>query len=106
MITHLSRNADGLVNLLHWAQTGVETTMYVSDEKRDADIAAGAGRSRRGAARGRLRVGRALAPGGERGAQQPAVDPGHAHARVSARSRPARSADSGVPRSRCTMPTC
>jgi maleylpyruvate isomerase len=45
VITHLSRNADGLCNLLHWAQTGVETTMYESDEKRDADIEAGAGRS-------------------------------------------------------------
>jgi maleylpyruvate isomerase len=45
VITHLSRNADGLCNLLHWAQTGVETTMYESDEKRDTDIEAGAGRS-------------------------------------------------------------
>jgi maleylpyruvate isomerase len=45
VITHLSRNADGLCNLLHWAQTGVETTMYESDEKRDRDIEAGAHRS-------------------------------------------------------------
>ena len=44
VITHLSRNADGLVNLLHWAQTGVETTMYESNEQRAADIEAGAGR--------------------------------------------------------------
>jgi maleylpyruvate isomerase len=45
VITHLSRNADGLSNLLHWAQTGVETPMYPSNESRDADIDAGAGRS-------------------------------------------------------------
>jgi maleylpyruvate isomerase len=41
VITHLSRNADGLVNLLHWGQTGVETPMYPSQEQRDADIEAG-----------------------------------------------------------------
>jgi maleylpyruvate isomerase len=45
VISHLSRNADGLCNLLHWAQTGVETPMYVSNEQRDIDIEAGAGRS-------------------------------------------------------------
>jgi len=45
VITHLSRNADGLCNLLHWAQTGVRTTMYLSDEQRATDIEAGAGRS-------------------------------------------------------------
>jgi maleylpyruvate isomerase len=45
VIAHLSRNADGLSNLLHWAQTGVETTMYVSIESRDADIEAGSGLS-------------------------------------------------------------
>jgi maleylpyruvate isomerase len=38
VIAHLSRNADGLCNLLHWAQTGVETPMYASSEQRDADI--------------------------------------------------------------------
>jgi maleylpyruvate isomerase len=42
VISHLSRNADGLCNLLHWAQTGVETTMYESNEKRDGDIETGA----------------------------------------------------------------
>lgn len=45
VITHLSRNADALTNLLHWGQTGVETPMYESDEQRDADIEKGAGRS-------------------------------------------------------------
>ena len=45
VITHLSRNADGLANLLRWAQTGVETPMYTSTEQRIQDIEAGAGRS-------------------------------------------------------------
>jgi maleylpyruvate isomerase len=44
VITHLSRNADALANLLHWAQTGVETPMYPSNETRDIDIEAGAHR--------------------------------------------------------------
>lgn len=42
MITHLARNADGLVNLLTWARTGVEHPMYASKVDRDADIAEGA----------------------------------------------------------------
>ena len=42
--THVARNADGLVNLLTWARTGVETPMYPSREARNADIEAGAGR--------------------------------------------------------------
>ncbi|HSE72860.1 MAG TPA: maleylpyruvate isomerase family mycothiol-dependent enzyme [Nocardioidaceae bacterium] len=45
VVTHLARNADALCNLLHWAETGVETPMYPSREQRDADIEAGAGRS-------------------------------------------------------------
>jgi maleylpyruvate isomerase len=45
VLTHIARNADGLCNLLHWAATGEKTLMYASDEARDADIAAGAGRS-------------------------------------------------------------
>ena len=44
VITHLSRNADALVNLLHWAESGLETPMYASSEQRDSDIEAGAGR--------------------------------------------------------------
>lgn len=45
VITHLARNADGLCNLLHWAETGEEHYMYPSREQRDADIEAGAARS-------------------------------------------------------------
>ena len=45
VLTHIARNADGLCNLLNWAATGEKTLMYASDEARDADIAAGAGRS-------------------------------------------------------------
>jgi maleylpyruvate isomerase len=43
--THVARNADGLVNLLTWARTGVETPMYADRAHRDADIEAGATRS-------------------------------------------------------------
>jgi maleylpyruvate isomerase len=45
VVTHLARNADGMVNLLHWAETGVPTPMYESQERRDADIEDGARRS-------------------------------------------------------------
>jgi maleylpyruvate isomerase len=45
VLTHLARNADGFCNLLAWARTGVKTPMYPSEAVRDADIAAGAGRS-------------------------------------------------------------
>jgi maleylpyruvate isomerase len=44
VLSHLARNADGLLNLVRWARTGEETPMYVSREQRDADIEAGAGR--------------------------------------------------------------
>ena len=44
LLTHVARNADGLVNLLTWARTGVPTPQYPSWEQREADIAAGAGR--------------------------------------------------------------
>jgi maleylpyruvate isomerase len=44
LVTHLARNADALVNLLTWANTGVPTPMYRSAEHRAADIAVGAGR--------------------------------------------------------------
>ncbi|MBE1498885.1 maleylpyruvate isomerase [Amycolatopsis lexingtonensis] len=40
VLAHLARNADGLKNLLTWADTGVETPMYPSAEARDADIEA------------------------------------------------------------------
>ncbi len=45
VITHLARNADALCNLVHWAETGVETPMYPSQEQRDRDIHSGAVRS-------------------------------------------------------------
>jgi maleylpyruvate isomerase len=44
VLTHIARNADGYVNLLTWARTGVETPMYPSFEKRGEDIEKGAGR--------------------------------------------------------------
>ncbi len=44
VLTHLSRNADGAVNLLTWARTGVRTPQYESKAARNADIEAGAGR--------------------------------------------------------------
>jgi maleylpyruvate isomerase len=46
VITHVARNAEGLVRLLSWARTGIETAMYSSMEARAADIEAGAVRSR------------------------------------------------------------
>ena len=44
VLTHIARNADGLGNLLRWAQTGTQIPMYASAEAREADIEAGAGR--------------------------------------------------------------
>ncbi|WP_086672864.1 maleylpyruvate isomerase N-terminal domain-containing protein [Amycolatopsis pretoriensis] len=41
VLAHVARNADGLQNLLTWANTGVETPMYASAEAREADIEAG-----------------------------------------------------------------
>ena len=38
VLAHVAGNADGVVNLLTWARTGVETPMYPSDEARDARI--------------------------------------------------------------------
>jgi maleylpyruvate isomerase len=44
LLTHVARNADGGVNLLTWARTGVITPQYPSWEQRGKDIEAGAGR--------------------------------------------------------------
>jgi maleylpyruvate isomerase len=44
VVTHLSRNADGCVNLLHWARTGIESPMYPSIADREADIQEGSHR--------------------------------------------------------------
>ncbi|WP_308282573.1 maleylpyruvate isomerase family mycothiol-dependent enzyme [Pseudonocardia nigra] len=45
VLTHIARNADGMINLLTWARTGVPTPAYASVEQRNADIEAGAGRT-------------------------------------------------------------
>jgi maleylpyruvate isomerase len=45
VLSHLARNADGMVNLLEWARTGVVTPAYASAEARNADIEKGAGRT-------------------------------------------------------------
>ena len=45
VLTHIARNADAMVNLLHWARNGTPTPAYASPEQRDADIATGAKRS-------------------------------------------------------------
>lgn len=38
VVAHLARNADGVANLIEWATSGLETSMYASREQRDADI--------------------------------------------------------------------
>ncbi len=45
VISHVSRNADALVNLLTWAKTGVEHQAYASRSDRDADIEEGSHRT-------------------------------------------------------------
>jgi maleylpyruvate isomerase len=50
VLTHIAHNADGMVNLLHWARTGTQTPMYTSAQSRAADIEAGAGRPAAGLA--------------------------------------------------------
>jgi maleylpyruvate isomerase len=45
VLTHVARTGDAMCNLLTWARTGVETPAYESQEARDADIEAGAGRT-------------------------------------------------------------
>jgi len=44
VLTHLARNADGMVNLVDWAATGEPTPMYASKEAREADIERGSDR--------------------------------------------------------------
>lgn len=44
VVSHVARNADGLVNLLSWARTGIESPMYASTVDREADIEEGAHR--------------------------------------------------------------
>ena len=45
VLTHVARNADGLRNMLNTASTGEVTPMYESQEKRDANLEAGAART-------------------------------------------------------------
>ncbi len=45
VLSHIARNADGMINLLTWARTGEPTPAYASSEQRDADIEAGARRT-------------------------------------------------------------
>jgi maleylpyruvate isomerase len=44
VLTHLARNADGMIHLVDWAATGEPSPMYASLEARESDIALGAGR--------------------------------------------------------------
>jgi len=45
VLTHLARNADGMINLLLWARTGIVTPAYASADARVADIEKGAVRT-------------------------------------------------------------
>jgi maleylpyruvate isomerase len=45
VITHLCRNADAIAHALRGAQTGDDAWLYASQERRDADVEAGAGRT-------------------------------------------------------------
>lgn len=38
VVAHVALNAEAITNLIRWAQTGVEQSMYASVEKRNADI--------------------------------------------------------------------
>lgn len=42
VVGHITRNAEGMVNLVAWALTGEPTPMYASAERRNADIEAAA----------------------------------------------------------------
>jgi maleylpyruvate isomerase len=44
VLTHVARNADGLLNLVTWAVSGEPNPMYLSSDARNADIEQGAGR--------------------------------------------------------------
>ena len=44
VLTHIARNADGMVNLVAWAVTGEPTPMYASMDARNQAIEEGAGR--------------------------------------------------------------
>jgi maleylpyruvate isomerase len=44
VLTHLARNADGMLHLVDWADTGITTPMYPSVDARNSDIERGSGR--------------------------------------------------------------
>lgn len=44
VLTHVARNADGILRLVDWARSGEPTPMYPSLESRERDIEAGSGR--------------------------------------------------------------
>jgi maleylpyruvate isomerase len=45
VVTHLARNADGILRLVDWARTGRRTPMYPGPDARAEDIEHGSGRS-------------------------------------------------------------
>src|SRR5690606_14415411 len=45
VLTHLARNADALLSLVHWAADGRPREAYASEQQRAADIEAGVGRN-------------------------------------------------------------
>lgn len=61
VLAHVARNADGLAALVRSAVDGTGETMYPSDDARDADIEAGAGRPASELVDDVERTGRALA---------------------------------------------
>ena len=103
VLTHLARNADGMLRLVSWALSGVPTPMYASVDARNAEIEAGAGRPSTVQARDVLtsaaaladaldRLGAASADARDRmllfGPQRPGADPDTpAHALPYARRR-------------------
>jgi len=103
VLTHLARNADGMLRLVSWALSGVPTPMYASVDARNAEIEAGAGRPSTVQARDVLTSAAALADALDRlgaapadardrmllfGPQRPGADPDTpAHALPYARRR-------------------
>lgn len=45
LVSHVNSNAGALLNLIHWAETGVETPMYESNEQRSREIEMGANKT-------------------------------------------------------------
>ncbi|MFG1879257.1 maleylpyruvate isomerase N-terminal domain-containing protein [Sphaerisporangium sp. NPDC049003] len=70
VLTHVARNADGHINFLTWARTGVYTPQYPTPCAREAEIAEGAG----GRSRSSTRLARARTP--DPGRRDPPRRPG------------------------------